>query len=135
MTDLEKLRAFAQGIIEERDHMIDEVGLAGASIEAARAGTAERLIALLDATPPLTSPDRIPPRQRQAIDDYARSGLRPGHFLEAVLADELFEAMNRADDACKLALPAIVTYINCSLPAGCHGCRDLVERWIARPRS
>ena len=135
MTDLEKLRAFAQGLIEERDHMIDEVGLAGASIEVARAGTAERLIALLDAPPPLTSPDRIPPDARRALDDYAAHGLQPGQCLRAVLAGDLFEAMSRADDETMLALPAIVTYSRSSLSTACWGSREIVARWSARPRS
>lgn len=135
MTDFENLRAFAQGIIEERDHMVDEVGLAGASIEVARAGTAERLIALLDATPPLTSPDRVPATIRKSIDDYAAHGLQPGQCLRAVLAGDLFEAMSRADDETMLALPAIVTYIRSSLCTACWGSREIVARWIARPRS
>jgi len=189
LTDLEKLRAFAQGLIDEAGEIVAECGVAGGHLELARAETAKGLIALLDSMqeppfidvvfdgppgheagrfvevedssgksvrvgdwidrgnglwalripsqslPTLISPDLIPPQTRQSMDDYAAHGLQPGQCLRAVLAGDLFEAMSRADDEILLALPAIVTYIRSSLPAGCWGSQARVQAWIARPRS
>lgn len=139
MTDLDKLRAFAQGLIDEAAHVVDECGVVGGHVEVTRAEVARRLLAELDAMPPLTSPDRIPPILRQSIDDYRDHGLRPDQFLCAVLAGDLFGAMARADEPSMLALPAIVTWIRSELPDAAMGSYASVDGWIkrriVRPRS
>lgn len=135
MTDLEKLRAFAQGLLEERDHMVAEVGIAASGREVERAQVAHELLQLLDALPPPTSPDRIPTAIRAGLDRYATGGIRTGRCLQSILAGDLFGAFARADAETMLAMPAIVAYIESQLPAGCHGSEEIVERWIARPRS
>lgn len=135
MTDLEKLRAFAQSMIDDSHHVEDEVGQAGAHEEITVRGICERVIALIDASPPLTSPDRIPPLTQQSLDLYAKHGVPPGHFLRAVLEGDLFAAFRRADPADLAALPAIVTYVYERLPSASSGSPEVVSRWIARPRS
>lgn len=87
------------------------------------------------ATSPPTSPDRIPPAIRASLDRYASAGIRTSDCLRHILAGDLFSAFARADAETSAAMPAIVAYIAIRLPAACHGSEELVEAWIARPRS
>lgn len=135
MTDLETLRACAQGIIDEADHQRDEVGEAGAAEAIAKASAARAMLDQIDALPPLTSPDRIPPAIRAGIDRYRAWGLRTGDCLYRILVGDLFGAFLAADPATTEAMPAIVAYIRRELPAVSHGSPEAVERWIARVRS
>lgn len=48
LVSLENIRALAQGIIEEADHMTDEVGAAGAHEERAKATVARRILDVID---------------------------------------------------------------------------------------
>lgn len=135
MTDHNKLRAFAQGLIDEGVAETLKRGIAGAARERARSSAAEEIRDLLDSLPPPTSPDRIPPEIRAALDFYAESGIRTCPCLHAVLEGDLFAAFARADNETMLALPAIVAYIRAQLPPGSYGSPEVVARWIARPRS
>lgn len=135
MTDNERLRAFAQGLIDEADRIVDECGVVGGHTEVTRAEVARQLIAILDSLPPLTSSDRIPPAIREALDRYGATGLRTGSCLQAVLEGDMFGAFGRAGAETLLALPAIVAYIRTQLQPGSYGSPEIVARWIARPRS
>lgn len=135
MTDIEHIRVLCQGIIDEAAHTTDEVGEAGAQIERIRAKVCREVVDLIDARPLLISPERIPALQRASLENYAAHGLHPGQFLRAVLEGDLFAAMSRGDDACLLALPAIVTYVRCSMPSGSWGSPEAVSRWIALVRA
>lgn len=135
MTDLEKLRACAQGIIDEADHQRDEVGEAGAAEAIAKASAARAMLDQIDALPPLTSPDRIPQLIADALVRYVNSGIMPGHCLRAVLGGDLYQAFARADPETLLALPAIVAFIRSRMPAGSWGSPAIVAGWIARVRS
>lgn len=136
MIDLEKLRRFAQGLIDERDHAVAESGIAGAGREVVRAEVAHELLTLLDAPgPPMTAKERIPPVMMESLERYASHGLRPGHCLRAVLEGDIYGAMSRADERTMLALPAIVAWIRANLSTAVYGSREIVDRWIARPRS
>lgn len=77
----------------------------------------------------------IPAAQRQSLDSYAQHGLPPGHCLRAVLAGDLFSAFSRADPEVQAAMPAIVAHVRNNLPGGSWGSYEIVDRWIARPRS
>lgn len=138
MDTIAKLRAFAQSMIDEAAHQVDEVGHAGAHEAVTVAGVCERMIAMIDERPvelPITAVERIPPDLRLSLDLYATAGVMPGAFLFAVLSNELIPAFSRADPDAMVALPAIATYVDCHLPAGSWGSRDLVRAWIARVRS
>lgn len=84
---------------------------------------------------PATSPDRIPPAIRASLDRYASTGIRTGGCLHAILSNDLIVAFAAADPETLEALPAIVAYVTTQLPATCFGSHEIVERWIARPRS
>lgn len=135
MTDLDKLRAFAQRFVDESEARSREVGVAGASTEIIREGVAQQLLALLDSMPGPTDPARIPPAIREGLDRYHRGGIRPGHCLMAILVGDLFEAFRRADPETSAAMPAIVAYIRGELPVDSWGTDGLVGRWIAKARS
>lgn len=73
----------------------------------------------------------IPERIQRSIDLYVTERLAPGSGVQSILAGDLFGAIDRADDEVRAALPAIVTYIRCKTPQGCHGSASAVVRWLA----
>lgn len=62
---------------------------------------------------------------------YVTHGYRPGHFLRAVLENNLMDAMARADFDSRLALHGICVFIYNDLPAKAHGSPARVDQWIA----
>jgi hypothetical protein len=75
---------------------------------------------------------RIPARIREALVRYVELRLRTGDFLYAVLTNDLFAAIARADDECLRALPAIVAWIHNKTPCSCHGSPACVSRWLRK---
>lgn len=134
LSDKERMRAFAQGLIDEADYVVDQCGVVG-HLEVARAEAARKLIDQLDTLPAITAYARIPPLVLQSLLDYRQHGVRPGHFLAAVLAGDLFTAMARADEPSMLAMPAIVAWINAELPSDAWGGCGNVDAWCRRARS
>jgi hypothetical protein len=65
-----------------------------------------------------------------SIDRYYNNGEQPGGFLEAVLSNDLFDAVARADCDSRRDLPDIVCYIYNKIPSSCHGSRQAVKDWI-----
>lgn len=135
MTDLETIRALCQGFIEEAEHQVDEVGLAGAVDAVSKSIACRDILAAIDARPPLIDASRIPAVISVSLDLYQNQGLPPGQCVRAVLEGDLFHAMSRADDEVLLALPAIVTFIRCSMPSGSWGSPEAVSRWIGKVRA
>jgi hypothetical protein len=78
---------------------------------------------------------QVPAHTLGALDRYVERGLAPGGFLMAVLENKLFEAVARADNINKHALPAIVEYIYNYLPAGSWGSETLVEAFLELKRN
>ena len=72
----------------------------------------------------------IPEHLKGALDRYVNHRIRPGGFLEAVLSNDLFEAMARADVVSRECLFDICKYIYNELPGDCWGSRGRVERWL-----
>ena len=72
----------------------------------------------------------IPPAIRESLDAYASTGRPTGGCLRAILANDLFEAVGRADEDTHVALPSIVSYIYNELPSPCHGSYEKVDAWI-----
>ncbi len=101
-----------------------------------RCELAVETLAAIDAEPnvPLIDVSRIPQRILDGFERY-RHGVPTGSCMRAVLEGDLFKAMAHADDEVLLALPAIVTYVRCSMPAGSWGSPEVVSRWLARGRT
>lgn len=73
----------------------------------------------------------IPTRTLAALDGHAQHGRPCGHFVTAVLENDLNAAVCRADDENLAALLPIVKYVYNELPSSCWGSRAKVEAWRA----
>lgn len=135
--DIAALRAWAQSILDDCNHIVDEVGPSAHRAVLDRM-TCHAIIAVIDLAnswPPSTGPEAVPPRIRQALDDYASKGLPTGACLHAVLSNDLRQAFARADVEVAAAMPAILAYISSCLPCASWGSREAVDAWLRRPRS
>lgn len=72
----------------------------------------------------------IPPIMLDALNGYIEHGYQVGHFLRAVLENDLKGAVDRADDVNIKVLPAYVVYLYNEAPAGCWGSKERVQNWI-----
>lgn len=72
----------------------------------------------------------IPPRTIDALDRYVEHRIPTGGFLQAVLENDLFAAMGKADVYNRQSLFDIVEYIYNELPRACWGSPDAVETWL-----
>lgn len=72
----------------------------------------------------------IPQNIKSAIDEYVDHGHSVGHFLKAVLSNDLFSAVVRADADSLLALHEICIYILNYTPAPCWGSNKIINDWI-----
>ena len=75
---------------------------------------------------------QIPVRVLAELNLYVQDGVIPGKFLRAVINNDLQAAINEADEAELDALKAIVQYLPCGLPSGCHGYSDAIINWSHR---
>lgn len=60
---------------------------------------------------------------------YVEEGVPPGHFLSAVINNDLREACSRADSKNKTRLHAFVMWLYNWAPQGCWGYADAVHDW------
>jgi hypothetical protein len=74
----------------------------------------------------------IPEHMMEAIIRYVDRGVPLGNFLTAVFANDLFQAVARADDYNSKIIPVYVRYIYNRCPIGCNGSYQDVESWIKK---
>ena len=74
----------------------------------------------------------IPEYMRQSLEDYKNKGMPVGHFLTAVLENNLVESITRADNNNIDHLPAYAHYMYWHLPSGAWGSKEKVNNWIKR---
>ena len=74
-------------------------------------------------------------RMVAGLDKYARHGVPTGGFLKAVLANDLAQAVGRADEESIVELRDIVRYVYNHLPATCWGSYERVEEWLTIKRA
>lgn len=74
----------------------------------------------------------IKPEIIRAIRRYADEHVATGGFLRAVLSNDLREAIWRADDENKAALPEIVWYCFWQIPGNCWGSPEAVKAWLEK---
>lgn len=72
----------------------------------------------------------LPDHMQGAMERYIEHGMLPGSFLTAVLENDLFEAVGRADEVNKYSLPQYVMFLYNYAPSGCYGSREKIERWV-----
>ena len=69
---------------------------------------------------------------RGGIVRYVESGIPPGHFLEAVFANDLMAACARGDDENVQLLGDYAKLLVNQCPGGCWGSRQNVRDWVER---
>lgn len=69
---------------------------------------------------------------KEALDQYAATGMPLGSFLMSVLKNDLTQAVGRADDDNLRGIREIVQYVYNELPGTCWGSPDEVKAWIKK---
>lgn len=72
----------------------------------------------------------IPQSIVNAVILYATTRTRCGGFVMAVLANDLSEAVRRADQDSQQALPSIIQMLSAHILAAAWGSDDLVKEWL-----
>lgn len=75
---------------------------------------------------------RLPVHVREGFLMYVRYGVPPGHFLLAVLSNDLREACARADEENRYALFDYVYLLHNYAPGDSYGSVQAVKEWIAK---
>ena len=77
----------------------------------------------------------IPERMMGGIERYIRQGIKPGHFLTAIICNDLKGAVSHADDENIRNLPAYVGYFYNKAPSACWGSPQDMKIWLERFRT
>lgn len=72
----------------------------------------------------------IPDYVRESIILYLTEGLPPGKFMEAVLCNDLRNAVNRADGENIALLPDYIKFLYWSAPSRSWGSVENYDSWI-----
>jgi hypothetical protein len=67
---------------------------------------------------------------KESLDRYVQYGIMPGGFLTAVLENDLFEAVGRADAYNLATLADICRYVYNDMPSSCWGSPEKVDRYV-----
>ena len=73
----------------------------------------------------------LPEHMRFGVHNYIEHGLEPGSFLRAVISNNLFEAIKRADRVNAEYLPLYVRFFESNAPAWCYGSLKNYTSWVA----
>lgn len=65
--------------------------------------------------------EMIPAHLRPGLLLWIEHGIVPGSFLQAVLANDLLNAVDHADEESMAGLRSLVQWLWNYAPAGCHG--------------
>jgi len=71
----------------------------------------------------------VPQHLHGGLARWIREGQRPGDFLRAVLTNNLFESMARADLDSRAGLHALTMWLYGYAPSGCWGSVEAVKQW------
>lgn len=72
----------------------------------------------------------IPARMMPGIRRYIENGILPGKFLQAVISNNLHDALSQADDENLRNLQAFVGYFYNEAPSPCWGSPEKMHKWI-----
>ncbi len=75
--------------------------------------------------------DRLPEHMRETARLYIENGYAPGHFMTAVLCNDLVEAAGRADRENQRALFDWACWLYNDVPTPAWGSLEKVQEWIA----
>jgi len=80
----------------------------------------------------LTTSD-IPHHLRGGLVRYFADGILPGGFMQAVLCNDLTEAVVRGAPGSLFALPALIEFLRWTAPERAWGSRERVLAWTTTP--
>lgn len=72
----------------------------------------------------------VPIGLRDGIINYLVRRLPPGHFMCALLENNLLECFNRADPTAWAAVPNILRFFVNDVPSSCWGTKEKVDAWL-----
>ena len=72
----------------------------------------------------------IPVDTKESINQYVAKHCPVGGFLKAVLSNDLFSAMGRADENNRANLFDIISYLWNEVPGNCWGSPEAVQSWL-----
>ncbi len=74
--------------------------------------------------------DRLPEHMRGGARRYIERGIPPGNFMQAVIRNDLFDALGRADDINRHRLYDICCFFYNDAPSGCFGSLERLSTWM-----
>ena len=74
--------------------------------------------------------DELPAHMRQGTKNYIENGVLPGSFLQAVICNDLFGAIRKADDINIQRLEDWLLFFYSDAPDGCYGSKEKMIAWI-----
>jgi hypothetical protein len=72
----------------------------------------------------------VPSFMAQDLANYIVNKIPPGGFLESFLANDLMEALGRADSTNINLFPAYGKFLYNYAPHACHGSYEIVQSWL-----
>lgn len=78
--------------------------------------------------------DLLPEHIRDGVQRYFEDGIPPGGFLSAVICNDLFGALGRADDINRRKLFDICCWFYNHAPRGSYGSEENMGAWMERRR-
>lgn len=75
----------------------------------------------------------VPAHLHEGLLRYLHDRILPGGFMQAVLCNDLQQAVCRADPVSLAGLRALVEFLQWDCPAEAWGSRDAVLAWTATP--
>jgi len=80
----------------------------------------------------MPNPDRCPKNVVDSLRRYVVDRIPTGGFLQAVLENNLMEAVGRADHVNIQCLPDICCYVYNEIPDSCWGSPEAVTAWLEK---
>jgi hypothetical protein len=77
----------------------------------------------------------VPFHVHEGIIEYLTARRPVGHFLKAVLSNDLMEAVHRADEEMALTLARLVKFLAFFAPANSWGSASAYQAWISEEES
>lgn len=74
----------------------------------------------------------VPAPLCRSLINYVVYGTSPGGFLQAVLRNDLMEAVSRADAECLDSLFDLCAWLHCCAPSRCYGSEIKFHDWVSR---
>lgn len=71
----------------------------------------------------------LPPHLRDGVERWVEQGITPGSFLRAVIRNDLYQAVLRADEVSLEALPNIMRWFIAHAPEGSYGSDKVFSQW------